>query len=81
MKKRLRKKLHREEYAVHGISLRLSFIPQVDSTEFDQFIDDFIEHAIEANGLSFGGGGHPSTGWKGVIEPRSGDSMISEVDL
>lgn len=81
MKKRLRKKLHREEYAEYGISLRASFIPQVNSTEFNQFIDEFIEHAIEANGLSFGGGGHPSTGWKGVIQPRSEESMISEVDL
>ncbi|QDU58802.1 50S ribosome-binding protein YggL [Aeoliella mucimassa] len=81
MKKRLRKKLHRVEFAVRGVSVRASFTRHLDSTEFDRFTDGFIEEAIEARALWFGGGGHPAKGWEGVIEPRTGDTTIRQEDL
>ena len=81
MKKRLRKKLHRGEFAIYGVSLRASFTQDTRITEFDAFVDDFIKHAIEARGLSFGGGGHPAKGWMGVIEPRAGRSRVEQDDL
>ncbi|MCU0749423.1 MAG: YggL family protein [Akkermansiaceae bacterium] len=81
MKKRLRKKLHRGEFAIQGISLRASFTHDLTTTEFDAFVDDFIEQAIEARGLSFGGGGDPATGWNGVIEPKAERSRVEQDDL
>ncbi len=81
MKKRLRKKLHLGEFAVQGVSLRATFVRHLEETEFDAFIDDFIEHAIEARALQFGGGGHPAKGWDGVIEPGQGSSAIQKEDL
>ena len=81
MKKRLRKKLHKGEFAVFGVSLKVSFSLNLSEAVFDQFIDDFIEHAIEARGLSFGGGGSRDKGWAGVIQPRKFETIIREDDL
>lgn len=81
MKKRLRKKLHRGEFAILGVSLRAMFTHDLTISEFDAFVDDFIDQAIEARGLSFGGRGHPAKGWMGVIEPRAGQSRVAKDDL
>ena len=70
MKKRLRKKKHLGEFAVRGVSLRVSFADGLNADAFDRFIDDFIGW-IEAKGLLFGGGGSHQSGWEGVIDPSS----------
>ena len=54
MKKRLRKKKHLGEFAEWG---RQIVITRNRKNEFDEFLDAFIEEAIEANGCYCGGGG------------------------
>ena len=54
MKKRLRKKKHRGEFAEWGSQL---LIMRNRKDGFDEFLDAFIEEAIEANGCYCGGGG------------------------
>jgi len=54
MKKRLRKKKHRGEFTEWGRQL---VITRNRKDEFDEFLDAFIEDAIEANGCYCGGGG------------------------
>lgn len=53
-KRRIRKKLHLDEFAVYG------FIVSADCSQqdegFEQFIDEFITY-IESLGLMYGGGG------------------------
>lgn len=81
MKKRLRKKLRLREFSVHGVSLKLSLVANLTKEAFDVFVDEFIEEAIESNGLLFGGGGSCATGWNGVIDPGSGGNAISVPSL
>ena len=54
MKRRLRKKKHRGEFTEWG---RQFVITRNRKDEFDEFLDAFIEDAIEANGCYCGGGG------------------------
>ena len=54
MKKRLRKKKHLGEFAEWGRQL---VIKRNRKDGFDEFIDAFIEDAIESNGCYCGGGG------------------------
>jgi len=54
MKKRLRKKKHRSEFTEWGQQL---VIMRNRKDGFDEFLDAFIEEAIEANGCYCGGGG------------------------
>ena len=54
MKKRLRKKKHRGEFTELG---RQIVITQNRKDALDEFLDAFIEEAIEANGCYCGGGG------------------------
>jgi uncharacterized protein len=54
MKKRVRKKKHRGEFAEWGRQL---VITRNRKDEFDEFLDAFIAEAIEANGCFCGGGG------------------------
>ena len=54
MKKRHRKKKHRGEFAEWG---RQFVITRNRKDGFDEFLDAFIEEAIEANGCYCGGGG------------------------
>lgn len=54
MRKRLRKKRHVGEYTEWG----MQFVVNRNRREgFDDFFDEFIEEAIEANGCYCGGGG------------------------
>ncbi len=57
MKKRLRKKKHRGEFVEWGRQL---VITRNRKDGFDQFLDAFIEEAIEGNGCCCGGGGEPT---------------------
>ena len=54
MKRRLRKKKHLGEFAEWGRQL---VITRNRKDEFDEFLDTFIEEAIEASGCYCGGGG------------------------
>ncbi len=54
MKKRLRKKKHHGEFTEWGRQL---FVRRNRKDGFDEFLDSFIEQAIEANGCYCGGGG------------------------
>jgi uncharacterized protein YggL (DUF469 family) len=54
MKKRLRKKKHRGEFAELGQQI---VIIRNRKDDFDGFLDAFIEEAVEANGCYCGGGG------------------------
>jgi len=54
MKKRLRKKKHLGEFTQWGCQL---VITRNRKDAFDEFLDAFIEEAIEANGCYCGGGG------------------------
>ena len=54
MRKRLRKKKHRGEFAERGRQL---IIIRDRKDGFDEFLDAFIEEAVEANGCYCGGGG------------------------
>jgi uncharacterized protein len=71
MKKRLRKKRHLGEFIEWGVSIA---VVRKHQDDFDSFLDDFIEQAIERNGLYFSGGGKADY-LKGVIElgKKSGD--------
>ena len=64
MKKRLRKKKHIGEFAAFGVPVAAKLI---DGTDFDSFLDTFLEDAIEANCCYFGGGGQKDR-LSGIIE-------------
>ena len=64
MKKRIRKKKHLREYREWGVPIA---IKRKREDDFDSFLDDFIEGAIEGNKCYFGGGGHKNE-LEGVIE-------------
>ena len=55
MKKRLRKKKHCGEFTEWGRQL---VIMRNQKDGFDEFLDAFIEEAIESNGCYCGGGGN-----------------------
>ncbi|MDO8944223.1 MAG: 50S ribosome-binding protein YggL [Desulfobacterales bacterium] len=58
MRKRLRKKRHLGEFREFTVELKIELRP---GTDFIQFLNDWIENAVEANGLQFGGGGKDLT--------------------
>ena len=64
MKKRLRKKKHRGEFVEWGVPIAIARNRQDD---FDSFLDNFIEQAIEGNTCYFGGGGQADH-LEGIIE-------------
>ena len=76
MRKRLRKKLHRKEFAEYGFSIWLRFNKGLAEQESDRFIDRFLAELIEANGLQFGGGGNRNE-WEGVVA-KAGRGSASE---
>jgi len=67
MNKRLRKKKHLGEFRQMGFSAECRLRSGLSSAEFDQFTNEFIAQAIEANRLVFGGGGSANHGWSGVV--------------
>jgi uncharacterized protein YggL (DUF469 family) len=56
MKKRLRKKLRKGEFAEFGFEITINFSENAKETNFDEWFDKFIDE-IEKNNLTFGGGG------------------------
>jgi uncharacterized protein len=65
VRKRLRKKLHQGEFQEMGFEVQCRVAADMSETAFDAFVDAFLEQAIEANGLMFGGGGRRE--WKGFV--------------
>jgi len=65
MKKRIRKKKHVGEFRESGFELVFQFEPMLTAEQGNQLLDDFLENAIEANDLYFGGGGRDGR-WSGV---------------
>lgn len=55
--RRLRKKLHLDEFQALGFEADFTVKTGTPANRIDVLFDDFIERAIEANGLSCGGGG------------------------
>ncbi|MDZ7288872.1 MAG: YggL family protein [candidate division KSB1 bacterium] len=66
MRKRLRKKLHLGEFQEMGFEVRFRMSSSLDESSFNKLIDAFIEQAIEAKRLMFGGGGNESV-WSGFV--------------
>lgn len=62
MRKRLRKKRHLGEFQEFGVELSIMLC---SDTDFEEFLDNWIANAVEANGLVFGGGGkaHECSGY------------------
>jgi uncharacterized protein YggL (DUF469 family) len=56
MRKRLRKKLRLAEFTEHAFGVRYTLQAGLGTGIVDEFLDRFIEHAIEANDLRCGGG-------------------------
>ena len=54
MRKRLRKKKHLGEFKEWCVTVEVHLDPEVD---YQAFLDDWIERAIEGNQCQFGGGG------------------------
>ena len=69
MRRRLRKKRHLGEFQQLGFEL--SFRYEASSVEAENaLLLAFLEEALEANGLQFGGGGDGS-GWSGFAAPNA----------
>jgi uncharacterized protein len=80
MRKRLRKKKHLGEFRKLGFDVDCRLKQDLSASDFDRFIDDFIEQAIEAHGLQFGGGGSPQMGWTGGISCEGRYDSTTEAD-
>jgi uncharacterized protein YggL (DUF469 family) len=55
MRKRLRKKLRKGEFKEFGCEVRIKLAKGLNEEQIHAFLDAFIEEAIEAHGLQFGG--------------------------
>ncbi|MCX8642419.1 MULTISPECIES: YggL family protein [unclassified Gilliamella] len=63
--RRLRKKLHIEEFKELGFTVSWSFDEGTSEETIDSVVDQFIIEAIQANGLAYEGSGYLS--WQGII--------------
>ena len=63
--RRLRKKLHVDEYQELGFDIAWQFNDGTDGDAIDAFLDKFFAEVIEPNGLGFGGEGDLI--WHGLI--------------
>jgi hypothetical protein len=66
MRKRLRKKLRRAEFTELVFGARYTLIPGLVTQAIDDFLDRFLERAVEANNLRCGGGGQ-GVAWDFVV--------------
>jgi uncharacterized protein YggL (DUF469 family) len=79
MRKRLRKKLHLREFQELGFEVKFKINPDLSIQDRNDLLDRFIEEAIEANGLMFGGGGLNE--WDGMAALCAHGSTTSEHQL
>lgn len=76
MKKRLRKKLHVREFKEMGFAVRFRIASDVDEAGLNNFIEAFLDEAIDTNGMGFGGGGNHE--WEGFITMMERGSTTEE---
>jgi uncharacterized protein YggL (DUF469 family) len=69
MKRRLRKKRFRGEFAVFGFACRFRLQPPLTAEEADRFGDEFMAH-MEKHDLAFSGGCGTAE-WNGIIRHRN----------
>ncbi|ODT84978.1 MAG: hypothetical protein ABS69_01445 [Nitrosomonadales bacterium SCN 54-20] len=69
--RRLRKKLHLDEFQQLGFEISFSLPENLDSEKLDDFFDQFITEAIENNDLWFGGGIGGNSGGFVTLERKS----------
>ena len=63
--RRLRKKMRIDEFQEIGFTVEFDFKEGTSVEEIDQVIEQFIQEAIEPNGLVFAGNGYLN--WEGII--------------
>ncbi|HCI6414812.1 TPA: YggL family protein [Klebsiella quasipneumoniae subsp. quasipneumoniae] len=63
--RRLRKKMHIDEFQELGFSVAWRFPEGTSEEQIDQTVNDLIEEVIEPNNLAFDGSGYLS--WEGLI--------------
>ncbi|MBK0002509.1 YggL family protein [Erwinia sp. S43] len=63
--RRLRKKMHIDEFQELGFSVGFSFAEGTSGESIDSTVDALIEEVIEPNGLAFDGSGYLQ--WEGLI--------------
>jgi len=63
--RRLRKKLHIEEFKELGFTVSWSFDKATDEANLDKVVDQFIREAIVPNGLAYEGSGYLN--WQGIV--------------
>ncbi|AKJ42422.1 YggL family protein [Pragia fontium] len=63
--RRLRKKLHLDEFQEIGFTVNWNFTQDTDIDTIDAFVNRFIKEVIEPNGLGFGGSGYID--WEGIV--------------
>lgn len=65
--RRLRKKLHLDEFQELGFSVSWSFAAGTSTEQIDSTVDAFIAEVIESQGLGYAGGGYLH--WEGLVCP------------
>ena len=75
--KRLRKKLFVEEFKVQGFEVDMTFVDSISDDDMNNFFDDFLGNAVEANELVFGGGGSKE-GFSGFVVPSARYASATE---
>lgn len=68
MKRRLRKKLRRGEFAEYGFGIQLDFVPGLTPDDIERIVDRIIA-VVEPRGMYVGGGGS-AKGFGGYITKR-----------
>ena len=63
--RRLRKKMHIDEFQELGFSVAWRFPEGTSEEQIDKTVDDFINEVIEPNKLAFDGSGYLA--WEGLI--------------
>ncbi|ACZ75775.1 protein of unknown function DUF469 [Dickeya parazeae Ech586] len=63
--RRLRKKLHIDEFQEFGFSVSWRFAQGTSVEEIDRTLDLFVDEVIEPNGLAFEGSGYLQ--WEGLV--------------
>ncbi|PWC14887.1 hypothetical protein B4923_02250 [Brenneria roseae subsp. americana] len=63
--RRLRKKLHIDEFQELGFSVSWRFPAGTSVEDIDRIVDKFVDDVIEPNGLAFEGSGYLQ--WEGLI--------------
>lgn len=63
--RRLRKKMHIDEFQELGFSVAWRFAEGTSETEIDETLNQFINEAIDPNGLAFDGSGYLA--WEGLV--------------